>query len=120
MQLPKYSPASMGRRLKTKYCQEPGCGKEYIGHPISKYCEIHRNIKTRKRKRRTYEDVAVKNQTFVHKFTEVTNVEFVCQLPGCNRHFTVKTYPKQTTYPKFCEEHRSEFKRINFMRRKNP
>jgi hypothetical protein len=120
MQLPKYNKKIQDRKRKRiKICQEPGCGKEYVGHVISKYCELHSNIKNRKRKRRIFEDVGIKNQVYKHKFSEVTNIVFTCQLKGCNRPFSVKVYPKQYIYSKFCEEHRSEYKRINFMRSKS-
>ena len=115
MQLPKYNKRKH-RRLRLKVCYEPGCGKEFMGHPIAKYCEFHQDVKNRKRKIRVYEDVDVKNQTYKHNFHEVTNIEFRCQLPGCNKSFLVRVYPKQYTYTKFCEEHRSEYKRINFTR----
>ena len=115
MQLPKYNPKNH-RKNKLKVCHEPGCGKEFWGHPIAKYCEIHQDIKLRKRKRRIYEEVDVKNQIYNHKFHEVIEIQFNCQLPGCNKPFKVKVYPKQYVYSKFCEEHRSEYKRINFIR----
>ena len=44
MQLPKYKKK---KRIKLKVCQEPGCGREFWGHPIAKYCELHRDIKQR-------------------------------------------------------------------------
>jgi len=113
MNLPQYH---KNKAKKLKICQEPSCGKEFWGHPIAKYCEIHSNPKLRKRKRKVYEDVNIKNQTFNHSFTSTTDVEFTCQVPGCIKRFTVKVHPRQFTYPKYCEEHRSEFKRNDFMR----
>ena len=44
MQLPKYKKK---KRIKLKICQEPGCAREFWGHPIAKYCELHRDIKQR-------------------------------------------------------------------------
>ncbi len=113
MQLPKYKKK---KREKLKICQEPGCGKEFWGHPIAKYCELHRDIRFRTRRRRVYENVDVKNQVFTHKFHEVTDIEFTCQLPGCGRRYKISVFPKQYVYPKFCEEHRNEFKRESFER----
>ncbi len=113
MQLPKYKKK---KRLKHKVCQEPGCGREFIGHPIAKYCELHRNISNRTRKVKTYEAVDVKNFIFKHAFTEVTTIEFPCRLPKCNQKYAVKLFPKQYIYPKFCLEHRNEFKREKFMK----
>lgn len=113
MQLPKYKKK---KREKLKICQEPGCGKEFWGHPIAKYCELHRDIRFRQRRRRVYESVDVKNQIFNHKFHEVTDVEFACQLPGCGRKYKIRVFPKQYVYPKYCEEHRNEFRRESFLR----
>jgi hypothetical protein len=111
MQLPKYKKK---KREKLKICQEPGCGKEFIGHPIAKYCPDHRNISNRTRKVKIYESVDVKNFVFSHNFTDVTEIERACSLPGCNRRYILKIYPKQKIYPKFCEEHRNDFKRKLF------
>ena len=82
MQLPKYKKK---KRIKLKVCQEPGCGREFWGHPIAKYCELHRDIKK-------------------------------CCLEGCNELFTIRVFPKQYIYPRFCEEHRNDFKRANYLR----
>lgn len=117
MQLPQYKKKT---KVKLKVCQEPGCGKEFWGHPITKYCELHRDMRMRKRKRRVYEDVDVKNQVFKHNFNETTQVEFTCHLEGCEKKFIINVLPKQTVYPKYCEEHRNDFKRELFLRqRKN-
>jgi hypothetical protein len=104
------------QKQKVKICQEPGCGLEFLGLSMSKYCEVHRNSQKRKRIKKVYENVAIKNQSFDHNFNEVTNVEFTCQISGCNRKYIVKVFPKQSVYPKYCEDHRNEFKRNNFIR----
>lgn len=113
MQLPAYQKKE---RLKLKVCQESGCHKEFWGHPIAKYCPVHQDISMRKRARRVYEDVRVKNQIFEHKANDTVDCEFICKLEGCNNPFRVKVYPKQFVYPKYCEEHRNEFKREAFLR----
>ena len=113
MQLPKYK-RGMGSKPKLKICREPGCGKEYIGHSISKYCEFHRILKNRKRKRYVREYDGIKK--IHHKFNYVTKVVMKCELEGCNNEYLVDLYPKQQSYPKYCEEHRNEFKRFQFLR----
>ncbi len=113
MQLPKYKKK---KREKLKICQEPGCGLEFIGHPIAKYCEKHRDISNRARKVKICEAVDVKNFVFEHSFTDVTKIERLCSLPGCLRRYALKIYPKQKVYPKFCEIHRNDFKRENFVK----
>ena len=87
MQLPKYRKDKNRRKKKIKTCKE--CGKEYWGHPISKYCEVHRIASLRKRKKREYENPNIKNQTFKHLFHETTDVEFPCQVPGCGKFITL-------------------------------
>ena len=113
MQLPKYKKK---KRIKLKVCQEPGCGREFWGHPIAKYCELHRDIKQRQKQKKNLDSVESKNMVFKHNFTEVVESPFLCCLEGCNTLFSVKVFPKQFIYPKFCNEHRNDFKRKNFAR----
>ncbi len=35
-----------------------------------------------------------------------------CALEGCDHQFEVKIYPRQYVYPKYCPEHRNEYRRI--------
>jgi ribosomal protein L32 len=110
MQLPKYD-SSMHKVKKSKICQEPGCGKEFIGHRIAKYCDFHRETKNRVRKRKLATDPGLDNMIFNHNFHEVTSIEFTCQFPRCNTKFVNRVFPKQEIYPKYCERHRSAYKR---------
>ena len=110
MQLPKYK-KDKGKQ-KQKICKEPGCGKEYYGHAISKYCGVHSDARNRVRKKRTFIDPSVDNLIFNHHFHEVTNVEFRCPVSGCGNEYMVRVFPKQFIYPKYCEKHRSSYKRI--------
>ncbi len=113
MQLPKYKKK---KRIKLKVCQEPGCGREFWGHPIAKYCELHRDIKQRAKHKKEFERVEVKNMVFTHNYTEVIDLEFRCCLPGCESRYYVKVFPKQFVYPRYCMEHRNDFRRANFIR----
>ena len=61
MQLPKYKKK---KRIKLKICQEPGCGREFWGHPIAKYCELHRDIKLRQKQKKNVESIESKNIIF--------------------------------------------------------
>jgi hypothetical protein len=38
-----------------------------------------------------------------------------CALEGCQNQFEVKIYPRQYIYPKYCPEHRNEYKRIRHL-----
>ncbi len=114
MQLPKYKKK---KRIKLKICQEPGCGREFWGHPIAKYCELHRDIKQRAKHKKEFESVDVKNMVFKHNYTEVLDLEFCCCLDGCDNKYIVKVFPKQFVYPRYCLENRNDFRRANFIRR---
>ncbi|MFP4520811.1 MAG: hypothetical protein ACLFQK_01570 [Fibrobacterota bacterium] len=112
MQLPKYKKK---KRTVLKTCAEPGCGREFIGHPISKYCEKHRDIRNRQRKKKVFESIDENNMVFEHDFHETIETEFVCRLKGCDNKYKVKLMPRQHIYPKYCEEHRNSFKRSHFL-----
>jgi len=113
MQLPK---SRRRQKLREKKCLYPGCGKIFFGIHISKYCPEHRQDRYRIRKRTKPEDVNIKNQTFKHNYTEVINMVLNCELEGCDHQFEVKIYPRQYIYPKYCPEHRNEYKRIRHLR----
>jgi hypothetical protein len=113
MQLPK---SRRRQKLREKKCQYPGCGKIFFGIHISKYCPEHRQDRYRIRKRTKPEDVNIKNQTFKHNYSEVIVMVLNCALEGCDNQFEVKIYPRQYIYPKFCPEHRNEYKRIRHLR----
>jgi len=38
-----------------------------------------------------------------------------CALEGCIHQFEVKIYPRQYIYPKYCPEHRNEYRRIRHL-----
>jgi hypothetical protein len=40
-----------------------------------------------------------------------------CDLEGCDNQFEVKIYPRQYVYPKYCPEHRNEYRRIRHLSR---
>jgi len=92
-----------------KFCKEGGCGKEYLGHRISKYCEEHRNPKNRVKKKVKNKDITEDNRIFKHKFTRTVDVEFYCDI--CNEPFKLKIYSKIYIYPKYCPFHRIEHNR---------
>ena len=111
MQLPKYKKK---KRIKLKVCQE--CAKQFWGHPIAKYCPEHRDIKNRAKQKKDVDPIETRNMVFRHNYTEVIEVPFQCCLDGCETEFSIKVFPKQYVYPRFCQEHRNDFKRANFVR----
>jgi len=113
MQLPK---TPRGQRFKEKKCLYPGCGRPFHGIHISKYCVEHRKDMYRIRKRTKPEDVNLKNQTIQHKYTTVVEQTMNCALEQCENQFTVKIFPRLYVYPKFCPDHRNEYKRERHLR----
>lgn len=113
MQLPKYKKK---KRIKLKICQY--CGKEFWGHPIAKYCELHRDVKQREKTKKSPEPGDSNNKTYNHDLIEVLEENWICELDGCGNSYVVKIFPKQYVYPRFCEEHRNEFRRRNYIRQK--
>lgn len=113
MQLPKYKKK---KRIKLKICQY--CGKEFWGHPIAKYCELHRDVKQREKTKKSPEPGDSNNRTYNHDHIEVVEESWICELDGCGKSYIVKIFPKQFVYPRFCEEHRNEFRRRNWVRAK--
>ena len=113
MQLPKYKKK---KRIKLKICQY--CGKEFWGHPIAKYCELHRDVKQREKTKKSPEPGDSNNKTHSHELIEVVEETWTCELDGCDKTYVVKIFPKQYVYPRFCDEHRNEFRRRNWIRQK--
>jgi hypothetical protein len=60
--------------------------------------------------------VTLHNQIFLHNYTEAVRRTCECQLLGCVQTFELTLIPNQVLYPKYCREHRSEYRRANFMR----
>ena len=115
MQLPKYQKKE---RVKLKVCHEPECGREYWGHPISKYCEQHREIRNRTKRKRLGPQYSGQNIEINHSSHDVLDMHLTCSLEGCGKQYIAKLFPKQTTYPMYCEEHRNEFRRAFFTRQR--
>ena len=51
------------------------------------------------------------NQILLHNYRAEVAKNCRCLLAGCARAFEITLIPNQVLYPKFCEEHRSEFRR---------
>lgn len=58
------------------------------------------------------------NQLVKHNFGYCHERHAVCALPGCGARFAFTLIPNQIIYPKYCEEHRSSYRREQFLRRK--
>ena len=107
MILPRYK---NHHRLIVLQCRECHC--DYLGHPISKYCPKHRDIKNRKTKKKV--KAKEMNRIIKHHYIDVVTKIFKCGLRGCKNLYEIKIFPRQEVYPKFCPEHRTEWRRKNF------
>ena len=112
-------PVSKKRMLiKWHICKYPGCGDSFKGHPRRLYCDTHKDPKERpllhKDRRRIPTDPGKDNWVFKHEYHMQATVRHNCALDGCQKEFTIRVIPKQYIYPKYCTEHRSEFKRKIF------
>ena len=63
------------------------------------------------------ERVTRHNQIILHNYRQATERRCECRLLGCPESFDVTLIPNQVLYPKYCEDHRSEFRRENFLKR---
>ena len=63
------------------------------------------------------ERVTQHNQILVHNFKHAVERTCECQLLGCTQSFAITLVPNQALYPKYCEDHRTEFRRKDFLRR---
>jgi hypothetical protein len=119
--MPQWADKKNRIKFKNKLCVI--CGKEFFGHAVRKYCDFHLSEKNadRVKLRNEYRlrilgrhENANQENTFNNK--EVLKVRISCGLEKCGKIFETLIFPKQAVIPKFCEDHRSEFRRKNFLR----
>lgn len=89
------------KKIMHKTCAEPGCDVEFEGFAVSKYCDIHRDPRLRKKKDKEPGDHKY-NALIKHSYTEVVTVETSCRT--CGHGFRLKLHPKQFIYPAMCEK----------------
>jgi len=106
------------QKLRDKKCLFPGCGKEFIGHSVSKYCDFHRIIKNRIKYTKKEVIIDENNILIEHDCNNTEIRTCVCAVEGCGRNFDIMIIPKQNIYPKFCSLHRNPFKRKMFLESK--
>lgn len=99
-------------KKKLKPCQYPDCQKWFTGTGFSKYCTEHRKREYRKFIDKLNKKEIIKedfNQIYNHELQKPELITFLC--PLCNIQFQVKIYPNIFVYPKYCDNHRNEYKR---------
>jgi len=102
-------------KQKSRICEHPGCGVSFMGLSRTKYCEGHRAAKYSQERHNARKQESVtfskENLTINHKHVYAKRVKRVCSLGGCNSCYEIILLPKVYVYPKYCEEHRSAYKR---------
>ena len=105
------------QKLVEKKCEYPNCGVTFYGINIAKYCPEHRKEKYRIRKRQPTTSPDEHNEILKHSYCESMTVVKTCALEGCDHRFPVKVLPRVYVYPKYCPEHRNEYKRLRHYER---
>lgn len=109
------------RPLFDKVCEFPECGVHYQGTQRAKYCHEHRKGKYRKvidkekndlKKREMIENN--QNVTINHSYNVLVNVLVECEC--CSNKFQITILPDVFVYPKYCEEHRNEYRRNLYLK----
>lgn len=104
-------PKNTRKRKKTeKTCQYPGCDEIFYGICVTKFCKEHSKNKYRVRYREITNPFVL-NKKYKHKDIHSKLVTWVCELEGCDCKYEVRVYSNESVYPKYCPEHRNEFKR---------
>lgn len=116
MQIPKkkQNRARHKEKLIEKKCRYPGCENIFFGTGATKYCKEHKNYKAIMQMK---QEVKVKKDT-INQIIEhdgyPQNIIIECALEGCTTNFVVRLLHGVKVYPKFCPEHRNEYKRKLF------
>ena len=55
------------------------------------------------------------NQIIKHNFKKEHIRTLNCALEKCSKPFDITLVPNQVLYPKYCEEHRTEHRRLQFL-----
>jgi hypothetical protein len=106
--------------MKKKYkpCEYPECGRTFIGTPQMRYCPLHSSVKNRhllsllrSTAKNTPENY---NQHITCNSPGPVELVFRCALRGCMEEFAVTVTRDTKIYPRFCEQHRTEYRRTHF------
>lgn len=94
------------KKTKLMTCTHEGCTNTFEAYPHARFCEFHKDPLTRPIDKKKEEVTTFK---FKHTFPEPMVIEKSCAC--CGSPYRITVYPSTYEYPKFCPDHRSEFKR---------
>lgn len=122
--VPKKSGDQHKEPLKIKKCAFPGCDKQEPMTGKGCYCLVHRDRKYRKiidadkiAIKKAEEEKQNPNQIIKHNYNNPVLLMMKCQVPGCGQEFEIKIFPNIFLYPKYCTDHRNEYKRQMFQKK---
>ena len=89
------------------------CGKKFEGFHNGKYCQDHKSAKSRGivKKKKIFHNT---NMIIKYNGFDLKEESRKCSLDGCKKEYNITLIPGQSIYPKYCEQHRSNFKRSMF------
>ena len=124
--IPKKTKKKHREKLYLKKCAFPGCNITQSMTARACYCDEHRHRKYRKiidagkiEKKKAEEEARSANQIINHDYDESHIVKMNCKLLGCSNSFEIKIIPNIFCYPKYCPDHRNEYKRKMFLNKRN-
>lgn len=109
-----------------KQCEFTGCTNTFIGFATKKYCDDIRCIELRtefnknkqKENKTVNNDNLVINKLYKKKLKNGQTLLVRCRAHStegrCNNKYSIVIDSSQYVYPKYCVEHRNEFKRKMF------
>lgn len=59
--------------------------------------------------------IRAENQIVTHNYQTPQKQKHTCALEGCQVEFELTLLPNQWVYPKYCQQHRSAFRRQHFL-----
>jgi len=121
--IPKRTKKNHREKLILKKCAFPGCKIKQKMTACARYCTEHRQRKYRKlidavkiAAKKAEEEARNPNQTIKHNYTSPICIMMKCKLDGCNKEFEIKILPSIYIYPRYCQDHRNDFKRALFIK----
>lgn len=115
------------QKAKERLCAFPECTETFFAKGKQKYCDEHRKAEYRSKLygktpgetpvfdiHGNYIQADQLNLLIKHTYIEARTVELSCSC--CDAPYEVTMVPRQYVYPKYCPEHRNEFKRNNYER----
>lgn len=118
MEIPKRTKNKIQKKLLL--CAYHDCNKEFYGSRSRKYCDFHTNPLNRERIKINYKEKILENNIIINEKRDSKSeiIELTCSLKGCKNTYRIIRTTRIGIYPKYCEEHRSSYKRDWFIKNK--